>query len=228
MQSPKWNYYLQGADIIVRNDHKPLTKFLNGKNANNKVNRWGLELAPYSITFKWISGACNKAADCLSQLVNLPQDKLTVVNMLSATYQDGPAFNTRSQTLQHHFSDDLTSHTQPDVPPDVTDATGPTPKSLTEEDCRNSYKCRKQIHSVKEYPNALVIPKAWRYTVLVEAHDQAWEHQGTTCTYCLIKCQYYWKGMNKDMRKYIANCALSCREKAEVQAKPLQMTEILE
>ena len=34
----KWNYYLQGADIIVRNDQKPLTKFLNGKNANNKVN----------------------------------------------------------------------------------------------------------------------------------------------------------------------------------------------
>ena len=27
----KWNYYLQGADIIVRNDHKPLAKFSNGK-----------------------------------------------------------------------------------------------------------------------------------------------------------------------------------------------------
>ena len=39
----KWNYYLQGADIIVQNDHKPLNKCLNGKNANNKVNRWGLE-----------------------------------------------------------------------------------------------------------------------------------------------------------------------------------------
>ena len=38
----KWNYYLQGADIIGQNDHKPLNKFLNGKNANNKVNRWGL------------------------------------------------------------------------------------------------------------------------------------------------------------------------------------------
>ena len=44
----KWNFYLQGVDIIVRNDHKPLTKFLNGKNANNKVNRWGLELATYN------------------------------------------------------------------------------------------------------------------------------------------------------------------------------------
>ena len=27
----KWNYYLQGADIIVMNDHKLLAKFLNGK-----------------------------------------------------------------------------------------------------------------------------------------------------------------------------------------------------
>ena len=62
----KWNYYLQGAEVIVWNDHKPLARFLNGKNANNKVNRWGLELAIYNITFKWISGAQNKAADCLS------------------------------------------------------------------------------------------------------------------------------------------------------------------
>ena len=27
----KWNYYLQGTDLTVRNDHKPLAKFLNGK-----------------------------------------------------------------------------------------------------------------------------------------------------------------------------------------------------
>ena len=61
----KWNYYLQGADIIVRNDHQPLAWFLNGKNENTKINRWGLELASYNVTFEWISGARNKAADCL-------------------------------------------------------------------------------------------------------------------------------------------------------------------
>ena len=33
---------------------------------------------------------------------------------------------------------------------------------------------------------ALIIPKAWKYTVLVEAHDKL-RHQGITCTYCLIK-----------------------------------------
>ena len=97
----KWNCYLQGADIIVQNDYKPLNKFLNGKNANNKVNRWGLEPATYNITFKWMSEACSKAADCLLCLVELPQDKPVLVNMLSATNTSGPAFNTRSQTHQH-------------------------------------------------------------------------------------------------------------------------------
>ena len=70
----------------------------------------------------------------------------------------------------------------------------------------------------------LVIPKSWKYTVFIEAHDKL-GHQGTTCTYCLIKHQYYWKGINKDIRKTIANCTLCHREKAKVQAYPLQMTE---
>ena len=46
--------------------------------------------------------------------------------------------------------------------------------------------------------------------------------------FCLIKWQYYWKGMNKDIRKYIAQCKLCCREKAKAHAYPLQMTEIPE
>ena len=72
---------------------------------------------------------------------------------------------------------------------------------------------------------ALVIPKSWKCRVLVEAHDKL-GHQGNTCTYCLIKWQYYWKGMNKDICKYIANCALCCREKGQIQNYPLQMMEI--
>ena len=71
----------------------------------------------------------------------------------------------------------------------------------------------------------LVISKSWKYTVLVEAHDKL-GHQGNSCTYCLIKHQHYWKGINKDIQKYIANCVLCQWEKAKVQQYPLQMTEI--
>ena len=88
----KWNNYLQGADITVRNDHKPLAHFLNRKNINTKINRWGLELASYNITFKWISGAKNKVTDFLSWLLELPEKhqknpsimKPTLIKMVKA------------------------------------------------------------------------------------------------------------------------------------------------
>ena len=91
------------------------------KNANNKVNRWGLELATYNITFEWISGAPNKTADCLPHLVELPQDKPVSINMLSVTDTDRPAFNTRSQTHQCLSID--TSTSQPDVTLEVSETT---------------------------------------------------------------------------------------------------------
>ena len=125
----KWNYYLQGADIIVRNDHKPLAQFLNGRNANNKVNRWGLELATYNITFEWISGAKNKAADCLSCLVELPPTPSASINMLSVSNTDPPAFNARSRTQQCLAPNPSTA--QPSITPDIVSTPDPTPKSLT-------------------------------------------------------------------------------------------------
>ena len=51
----------------------------------------------------------------------------------------------------------------------------------------------------------LVILKAWRYTILVETHDKM-GHQGNNQTYSLIKQQYYWKGMAKDVKDYIQPC----------------------
>ena len=241
----------------MQNDHKPLNKFLNGKNANNKVNRWGLEVATYNITFELISGANNKVADCLSHLVELPQDKPIPINMLSVTNTDGPTFNTRSQSHQCLSPD--TSTSQPDITQEVLKATDPTPKSLTADRlrsllqmqktdpfCKIITKCLsngkapeytidlftlvrgllyKHITGSSQKFLTLVITKSWKYTVLVEAHNKL-GHQVTTCTYCLIKYQYYWKGMNKDIRKYIANCTLCHREKAKVWAYSLQMIEI--
>ena len=114
----KWNYYLQGADITVQNDHKPLVKFLNGKNVNNKVNRWSLEFTTYNITIKWISGAKNRAADCLSWLVEPPMPPPATVNMLTVLHTDRPASNTRSHTTKN--PPDTTSTPHPDVPPEIS------------------------------------------------------------------------------------------------------------
>ena len=44
--------------------------------------------------------------------------------------------------------------------------------------------------------------------------------------FILSNNQYYWKGMNKDICKYMNNCVLCKREKARTQVYYLQMTDI--
>ena len=58
----------------------------------------GTRVATYNVTFQWISGTQNKATDCLSHLVELPQTTSALINMLSVSNTDGPTFNTRNQT----------------------------------------------------------------------------------------------------------------------------------
>ena len=144
----KWNYYLQGADIIVRNNHKPLAQFLNGKNENMKIHRWGLELASYNITFKWISGAKNKATDCLSRLVELPEKhqknpngtKSMLINMVKAV-------TTRSRTRNTTLAEG--TEKQPPLRMDInTDNTQRT--EVSKETASNNCEENSRDTSVKE------------------------------------------------------------------------------
>ena len=95
----------------------------------------------YNITFEWISGAQNKAANCLSRLVKLPTNSKATIKMLTATNSDGPAFNTRSKT-SHQGSTTVNTEflsTQPikePVTPDFTTVKTTqdvTPKPLTDD-----------------------------------------------------------------------------------------------
>ena len=232
-----------------------------------KINRWGLELASYNITFEWISGAKNKAADCLSRLVELPKKhqknpngtKPMLINMVKAITTGS---RTRNTTLVEG------TEKQPPLRMDIN--TDNTPRTeVSKETASNNCEENSRDTSVKEMQSmdpfckrimkrllnktapkheldtffihngllyryasdhskdfcALVIPKAWRYMILVETHDKM-GHQGNNRTYSLIKRQYYWKGMAKDVKDYIQRC-LACRqEKARVQSYPLHMTEI--
>ena len=253
----KWNYYLQGADIIVRNDHKPLARFLNGKNENTKINRWGLELASYNIMFEWISVARNKAADCLSQLVELPKKhqknpsrtKPTLINMVKAVTTRSRMRKTptdketeKPQPMEQILDNDTTSNICQNNPKDTSikemQLTDPVCKCIVKRLLNKTAPEHEMktffIHKGRLYRYAsdhskdfctLVIPKAWRYTILVKTHDKI-GHQGNNRTYSLIKQQYHWKGMAKDVKDYIQQCPACQQEKARVQSYPLHMMEI--
>ena len=59
---------------------------------------------------------------------------------------------------------------------------------------------------------ALIILKSLKYTVLVEAHDKL-GHQGNSQTYCLIKRQYYWKGMINTLGSILQTAYLAKEKK---------------
>ena len=62
----------------------------------------------------------------------MPQNKPAIVQMLSATNTDGPAFHTRSRTAQCNITENPTLQPQSDaVTPNVTDTPSTTPKLLT-------------------------------------------------------------------------------------------------
>ena len=177
-----------------------------------------MELATYNNTFKWICGAKNKAADCLSRLVS-PTGMS--INMLTASLNDGLAFHTRSHTQS---ISDPTSAPRVTPTPHISQDDTPTPKSLTADRWdallqmqRTNPFCKciskkllngkaphhefdtfthvkgllyKHISDTGKQFLTLVIPKSWKFTILLEAHDKL-GHQGNNCMYCLIKHQYY-------------------------------------
>ena len=162
------------------------------------------------------------------------------INMLTASLNDGPALHTRSYTQSTsdstsalptdptpHISQEATP-TQKSLTSDHLDAllqmqrTDPFCKCISKQLLNSKAPHHefdtfihikgllyKHILDASKKFLTLVIPKSLKFTILVDAHDKL-GHQGNNHTYCLIKCQYYWKGMNKDIRKYIANCIL-CR-----------------
>ena len=109
----KWNYYLQGFDIIDHNDYKPVQKFLNGKNTkNNKVNRW-VSGTCYLQHHIWVDIRCNKAGDCLSWLVDVkdtPASPTALIHMLVTSTPDGHATHICSKTCN---TADNIIHTDP-------------------------------------------------------------------------------------------------------------------
>ena len=121
------------------------------------MNRWGLELATYIITFEWILGASNKASDCPFKQVELPHDRKATVQMLSATNHDGPTFHTRSRTAQCINTEDLTLHPKtntvtPDIPK-VTDTPDATQNYSLRIDYKHYFRCGEWMPSVNASPS---------------------------------------------------------------------------
>ena len=164
--------------------------------------------------FELISGARNKAADCLSRLVELPEKnqknpnetKPTRINMVRAVTTRSGLRKTptdketkKPQSREPNSDNDTTSNNGPNNPKDTLikemQSTDPfckhimkrlLNKTAPEHELKtffihNGLLYRYASDHSKDFC-ALVIPKAWRCTILVETHDKM-GHQGNSRTY---------------------------------------------
>ena len=77
MPVKKLSFYLTDAQILLRNNHKPLEKFLLKNTLNSTVNNWAMELEAFNIQFDYIKGSNNILADTLSRLIAIDPDTPT-------------------------------------------------------------------------------------------------------------------------------------------------------
>ena len=176
------------------------------------MNHRSLEVATYNITFKWISGVCNKAVDYLSRLVEVPecnaQVKSIIINIITTSSADSPTIHTQNNTkvlVEVPPTDALKVNTPPPLTRDCRDTL--LQVQLTDSFCKHISKwlnngnaphheldaftyssglLYKHAMDVTQKFLVLVIPKSWYFMVLVEALDKL-DYQRVTRTNHIIK-----------------------------------------
>ena len=68
----------------------------------------------------------------------------------------------------------------------------------------------KYVTDYKQRFEALVVPITLSKLILKLAHDEL-GHNGTARTYAMVKRMFYWKGLKKDVERYIKSCP-TCQE----------------
>ena len=249
------NYYLNGAKIIVRTDHKPLLCLFNQEIKSKRCERFYYSIASYNVTLEYIRGDQNCIADLLSRLPDAPRrpptadsekdPEQTEPDITDKTYEIGYINSNRIDPKQYVSCqvgkaeildqekpsiDDLDMVWEQSKDPDISEII---------DQLRQGYgtKVFQQRHIVLESvlyfisdPDynpilRLYIPLNLRVPVKREFHEEL-GHAGIDRAYATAKLRYYWPNMFKDFSEHVSQC-VQCKERSlRVQKRPLQKTEI--
>ncbi|UYV60291.1 K02A2.6-like, partial [Cordylochernes scorpioides] len=204
----KFRPYLFGREFVIVTDHHALCWLSILKDPTGRLARWALKLLEYNVTVVYKSGRKHQDADCLSQ------------NPLQL----------ESEEAYNDEDDDI---------PSITALTcfeseqrkDPKISKLIEETERfgaesKGYEMLKGTLYKKNFDplgnqHLLVIPKHLRLELLKSLHDAPMAgHLGFSKTYERVKNKYFWPGLLRDIRKYVAHCKECQRKKQSTQKPP--------
>ncbi|UYV65600.1 hypothetical protein LAZ67_3004808, partial [Cordylochernes scorpioides] len=204
----KFRPYLFGREFVIVTDHHALCWLSNLKDPTGRLARWALKLQEYNVTVVYKSGRKHQDADCLSrnplqleseEAYNDEDDdipSITALTCFEAEQRKDPKINKLI---------------------DETEIFGAESKG---------YEMLKGTLYKKNFDplgnqHLLVIPKHLRLELLKSLHDAPTAgHLGFSKTYERVKNKYFWPGLLRDIRKYVAHCKECQRKKQSTQKPP--------
>ena len=216
-----WRCYLYGVKFQIFSDHKSLKYLFTQKDLNLRQRRWMEYMEDYDFTLQYHPGKANVVADALSRkttgiLASLALEdwkRSEIVGDYDLQYYEDSnqamVYNLVStpiliqQVKQNQWQD---SHLQ-GIWTRVQNG-----EKLDEWNIQGD--------GTLYFKNRLAVPQVdeIKKMILHEAHKSRFAiHPGSTKMYQDLKRQYWWRGMKKDVRQYVSECATCLRVKAEHQ-----------
>ncbi|MDO5305520.1 MAG: RNase H-like domain-containing protein, partial [bacterium] len=183
----KWRQYLLGSKFMIRTDHNSLQHLLRQKTLSTEQQKWIEKLATFDMEILHKKGKDNVVADALSRKDEEIQNY--AISMVVPEWLDGIR-------IEYAKNPEVCS---------IINNINQNPKFEWKNDLL-WYKGRIYLSSNSSF----------KTQVLKESHDcPAAGHVGFFKTYYNARKSFFWKGMNADIQKYVAECGVCQRNKNE-------------
>ena len=241
----KLKHYLHGAKVTIKTDHKPLIYMFDSQISNDQVARWALTISQMAPNIDYIKGRDNVPADFLSRVNHMsndetaekpgcesnPQGHIAVIN---TNYVDPRLIRLQRREVERARVEEGLQ---------LPDAKFDNMESLQDEDpeivtvkkaaLNNEHSVRKNyivkdnlLYFVSSTGDKLklVVPQSLKSVILKQSHDEM-AHIGCEKTHSIIKSNYHWRGLFRDVVHYVTNCVTCQTRSVKKNKAPLQIPE---
>ena len=229
-----FRHYLYGRHFVVRTDHSSLKWLLNFKQPEGQLARWLEVLGTYDVTIEHRPGAQHKNADALSRhsckqcFEKIPKEQALCSIDLGRGNEDLSLKEAQNKDkdiariVEMLSSEKVLEKGEVRAGSLVLKALWSQRQTLVVQD---GILFRKWIDH-KGVTLQAVVPSSERRSVLQMSHDHKTAgHLGVTKTLSKIRQSYYWPGLQRDVRQYVAGCEPCTKGKSSGrnQRAPMQM-----